>query len=130
MIAADGSKPVAVFTHHPPFMVPVGPDPLNFETPEALERLRAALTHSPGVVGVFSGHVHRPAEGSVGHIPAIVVPCIATPLRKGPYPPAAKGNPLYFVHRFDGARFETEVRIVGQGAIGGIDSIRQDVANA
>ena len=110
----ETTKPIAVFAHHPPFQVPVGPDPLNFETPEMLERLRRALQHSQRVVGVFSGHVHRPAEGYVGHIPAIVVPCIATPLRKGEYPPHVKNCPIYYVHRFDPAwGFTTETRIVG-----------------
>ncbi len=93
LIDAETTKPIAVFAHHPPFMVPVGPDPLNFETPEMMERLCQALQHSERVAAVFSGHVHRPAEGHVGRIPAVVVPCIATPLRKGEYPPRIKGRP-------------------------------------
>ena len=86
LIDAETTKPIAVFTHHPPFEVTVGPDPLNFETPEMMSRLRQALQHSGRVVAVFSGHVHRAAEGHVGSIPATVVPCIATTLRKGEYP--------------------------------------------
>jgi Icc protein len=116
MIDVEVSKPVAVFAHHPPFKVPVGPDPLNFETPEMMERLRQALQHSGRVVAVFSGHVHRAAEGHVGSIPAIVVPCIATTLRKGEYPAYMKKRPVYYVHRFDPVwGFATEARIVGTG---------------
>jgi 3',5'-cyclic AMP phosphodiesterase CpdA len=116
MIDAETSKPVAVFAHHPPFEVKVGPDPINFETLEAMERLRRALQHSGRVVAVFSGHVHRPAEGHVGRIPAIVMPCIATTLRKGEYPPHMKTRPVYYVHRFDpDGGFTTEARIVGAG---------------
>ena len=59
-----------------------------------------------------------------------MVPCIATPLRKGAYPPPVENNPVYFVHRFDGAHFNTEVRVVGHGNIGGIEMLKQDVANA
>ena len=116
LIDSETSKPIAVFAHHPPFEVTVGPDPLNFETPEIMSRLRRALQHSGRVVAVFSGHVHRAAEGHVGSIPAIVMPCIATTLRKGEYPPHMKKRPVYYVHRFDPVwGFITEARIVGTG---------------
>jgi 3',5'-cyclic AMP phosphodiesterase CpdA len=114
LIDAETTKPIAVFAHHPPFEVPVGPDPLNFETPEMMARLRRALQHSGRVVAVFSGHVHRAAAGHVGSIPATVMPCIATTLRKGEYPAQMKIRPVYHVHRFDPVwGFVTETRIVG-----------------
>jgi len=114
LIDAETTKPVAVFTHHPPFEVPVGPHPLHFETPDAMSALRRALQHSGRVVAVFSGHVHRPARGQVGSIPASVMPCIATTLRKGEYPADMKTRPVYHVHRFDPVwGFATETRIVG-----------------
>lgn len=116
LIDADPTKPIAVLAHHPPFEVPVGPDPLNFETPETMQRLRQALQHSGRVVAVFSGHVHRGTAGHVGRIPAIVVPCIATTLRKGEYPTQMKTRPVYYVHRFDPVwGFATEARIVATG---------------
>src|SRR5215471_8894418 len=87
LIDAETTKPIAVFTHHPPFEVLVGPDRFHFETTETVSRLRQALQHSGRVVAVFSGHVHRAAAGYVGSIPATVVQCIATTLRKGEYPP-------------------------------------------
>jgi 3',5'-cyclic-AMP phosphodiesterase len=114
LIDAETSKPIAVFTHHPPFEVTVGPDRINFETPEIMSRLRRALQHSGRVVAVFGGHVHRAAEGHVGSIPAVVVPCIATTLRKGEYPAQMKRAPVYYIHRFDPVwGFATEARIVG-----------------
>ena len=114
MIDAETSKPIAVFTHHPPFEVTVGPDPLHFETPAVMSGLRRALQHSGRVVAIFSGHVHRAAVGHVGNIPAIVMPCIATTLRKGKYPAQMKTRPVYQVHRFDPVwGFATETRIVG-----------------
>ena len=116
LIDAETTKPIAVFTHHPPFEVMVGPDPLNFETPAIMSRLRRTLQHSGRVVAVFSGHVHRAAAGHVGSIPATVVPCIATTLRKGEYPTQMKIRPVYHVHRFDPVwGFATETRIVGTG---------------
>jgi 3',5'-cyclic-AMP phosphodiesterase len=113
LIEAETTKPVAVFTHHPPFEVLVGPDRLHFETMEGMLRLRGALQRSRRVIAVFSGHVHRAAEGRVGGIPAMVVQCIATTLRKGQYPTRMKQRPVYLIHRFDPVcGFITETRIV------------------
>ena len=114
LIDAETTKPIAVFTHHPPFVVTVGPHPLHFETPEPMSRLQRALQHSGRVVAIFSGHVHRSAAGHVGNIPASVVPCTATTLRKGDYPTHLKERPIYYLHRFDrDCGFVTESRIVG-----------------
>ena len=119
MIDAETEKPIAVFAHHPPFEVPVGPDPLNFDTPEMMARLRQALQHSGRVIAVFSGHVHRGTAGHVGSIPATVMPSIATTLRKGEYPALMKTRPVYHIHRFDPVwGFTTESRIVGTGPQG------------
>jgi 3',5'-cyclic-AMP phosphodiesterase len=114
LIDAEATKPIAIFAHHPPFEVSVGPDPLNFETPEMMLRLRQVLQNAFRVVASFSGHVHRAAEGRIGNIPATVVPCIATTLRKGEYPTYMKMRPVYYVHRFDPRwGFATETRIAG-----------------
>ncbi len=114
LIDAETTKPIAVFTHHPPFEVTVGPERLHFETPEIMSRLRRAVRHSGRVVGVFSGHVHRAAEGDIASTPATVVPCIATTLRYGEYPARMKRRPVYYIHRFDPVwGFATEARIVG-----------------
>jgi Icc protein len=113
LISADANKPVAVFTHHPPFEVTVGPDRFHFETTASMTLLREALQHFGHVVAIFSGHVHRGTAGRVGRIPATVVPCVATTLRKGEYPPHMKTRPVYHLHRYDPAwGFATESRIV------------------
>lgn len=113
MIEAETTKPIAVFAHHPPFEVPVGPDPINFERPEMMERLRRAVQHSGRVITVMSGHVHRGTAGRIGTITATVMPSIATTLRKGEYPAHMKTLPVYHIHRFDpDSGFTTEARIV------------------
>jgi Icc protein len=114
MIDAETTKPIAVFAHHPPFEVMVGPDRIHFETTQAMAELRRALQHSGRVVAIFSGHVHRAAAGDVAGIPATVVQCIATTLRRGAYPAEMIEQPVYHIHRFDPAwGFATETRIVG-----------------
>jgi Icc protein len=113
MADADHTKPIAAFTHHPPFEVSVGPERLHYKDHATMERLRDALQHSPRVVGVFSGHVHRSTGGYVGNIRASVMQCIATSLRKGDYPIQMKTRPVYQVHRFDPDwGFASETRIV------------------
>jgi 3',5'-cyclic-AMP phosphodiesterase len=115
-LVGTGTKPIAFFTHHPPFEVTVGPERLHFETPEMMSRLSQALQQSGRVAAVFSGHVHRAAAGHAGAIPAMVVQCVATTLRRGEYPPHMKTRPVYYIHRFDPAwGFATETRIVGAG---------------
>ena len=113
MVEADSSKPIAVFAHHPPFMVPEGPEPLHFETEEVMQTLRQALLQSKRIVAIYCGHVHRGVPGAVGDIPVMVMPSVATGLRKGDYPHPIAGRPVYHIHRFDPAcGFSTEARIV------------------
>jgi 3',5'-cyclic-AMP phosphodiesterase len=121
LVGKTPGKPIAVFTHHPPFEVTVGPDRLHFETAEVMAELAHALQRCGRVAAVFSGHVHRAAEGRVGTIPASVVPCIATVLRKGDYPAPMKTRPVYHLHRFDPIwGFVTETRMAGtEPAAGG-----------
>jgi Icc protein len=112
LLDADARKPIAVFTHHPPFLVPEGPEPLHFESAETMAVLARALNHSGRVAEVFSGHVHRAAFGYVGSIPATVMTATATPLRRGHYPNHLRNVPVYHVHRFDPVwGFVTETRL-------------------
>jgi hypothetical protein len=115
LLAAEPNKPIAVFTHHPPFEVTVGPDRFHFENMDGMARLCGALARCNRVLALFSGHVHRATSGQIGRIPASVVPCIATTLRKGDYPAHMQTRPVYHLHRYDPAYgFVTESRIVSQ----------------
>jgi 3',5'-cyclic-AMP phosphodiesterase len=113
LIAAEGQRPTAIFMHHPPVTVTVGPDPLNFVTAEAMASLQQTLQRAGRVVAVFCGHVHRSTWGRIAHIPVMVAPCTATSLRKGDFPPPMQSRPVYHLHRLNSAcELVTEVRIV------------------
>jgi 3',5'-cyclic-AMP phosphodiesterase len=117
LIEAENRRPIAMFMHHPPFMVTVGPDPLNFVTPEAMANLQRFLERSGRVAAVFCGHVHRSTWGRIGNIPVMVAPCTATTLRKGDFPAQMQSRPVYHLHRLNSAReLVTEVRIVAAPA--------------
>lgn len=115
LIETESQRPTAVFMHHPPFTVTVGPDPLNFVTAEAMASLQATLERSGRVVAVFCGHVHRSTWGRIGNIPVMVAPCTATTLRKGDFPSQMQGRPIYHLHRLTSAcELVTELRIVAR----------------
>lgn len=114
MIDADGTRPIAAFTHHPPYEVSVGPDPIHFHDLEAMEALCSGLQHGDCVIHLSSGHVHRATYGSVGNIPATVMSAVSTTLRRGEYPDHMAGRPVYQLHRYaPGDGFITETRIAG-----------------
>ncbi len=113
MANTESKKPVAVFAHHPPFLVDEGPDPLHFESPEILQIFRHELQRFDSAIGIFCGHVHRGVAGLVGDIPALVMPCIATSLRRGEYPSDLAVCPIYHIHKYDPDwGFSSEIRIV------------------
>ena len=63
-------------------------------------------------------------EGFVGRIPARVVQCIATTLRRGDYSPQMKTRPVYHIHRFDPAPDPSKAGWVTPGQ----SSVRNDGA--
>lgn len=114
LIGEDSARPVAVFMHHPPFEVLVGPERMHFESQAVMANLRDALQQSGRVTAIFCGHVHRPTDGYVGKIPVTVATALSTTLRKGEYPEHMAGRPIYCVHRFDtSGRLSTETRVAG-----------------
>ncbi|MGI9401931.1 MAG: metallophosphoesterase [Rhizobiaceae bacterium] len=114
MLNADTNKPVAIFAHHPPFLVSEGPDPLHFESIEIMERFRHELLRYTLIKSIFCGHVHRGVAGYVGNIPVLVMPSIATTLRRGDYPPELETSPVYHVHEFeDDWGFSSVLHVVG-----------------
>lgn len=81
MLAADTTRPAAVFLHHPPFDVTVAPDPFQFEQRAEAEAVVAELARHRHVIGLYCGHIHRGFETHVGELPASVVSSVAVDVR-------------------------------------------------
>ena len=115
-LASAPERPTAIFLHHPPFEVLVGPDRWHFDDRAVGDQLANVISAAENVVGVFCGHVHRLTTGTVGGVPALVGSAVASELRYGEYPEAADRQPIYFLHHFDTeGRFRTELRIADAG---------------
>lgn len=100
-VAADPEKPIAVFAHHPPFLVDQGPEPMHFDTRETMDRFCQTLLNAQNITNLYCAHVHRSIAGNVGPIPALIMTAVATPLRWGDIPENLKTLPMYYVHEYD-----------------------------
>lgn len=98
LLAADSSRPAALFLHHPPFEVHAAPDPIHFEDWADVEALKPILARNRQICGVFCGHVHRSVEGVVGEVRASTVSCVAVDLRKGVPRATAADPPMFQIH--------------------------------
>ena len=94
MLAADSSRPAAVFVHHPPFEVSVGPEPRHYNDWGEAQRLIATIGRHTQVCGVFCGHVHRAFETALGAVPAHVVSSVISDLRWDNPPSTEHGEPV------------------------------------
>ena len=116
-LAEAPARPTALFMHHPPFDVPTAPDPFAFRRRRAVDDLAAVVSRHPRVVGIFTGHMHRPWTATVGGAAASSIPSVAVDLRFGLYPPTMAGRPIYQVHRFeDDWSLASETRLPASGA--------------
>ena len=109
-----GSKPAALFLHHPPFEILVGPDKYHYIDMAAMDRLVREINRTGTVAGLFAGHVHRPTFGQIGRTICCVAPAAATSVRFGHYPKTIIERPIYLIHRFErDGNFSSETRVVG-----------------
>jgi 3',5'-cyclic AMP phosphodiesterase CpdA len=99
MLAADRSRPAMLFMHHPPFEVPVGPDPVHFESWDDVEALMARLGRYDHISGIYCGHVHRNFEAEIGAVPASIVSCVAVDLQKGKNEGSIQNQPMLKSYR-------------------------------
>jgi 3',5'-cyclic-AMP phosphodiesterase len=100
-LAEDRGKVTALFMHHPPFEVRESKYRWQFESQEAIDRMRRALDGQSHVVRGFCGHSHRSAAGKLGEVLVSSAPSVAIDLRLGEFPDEFQSAPLYQIHRFD-----------------------------
>jgi 3',5'-cyclic-AMP phosphodiesterase len=110
-LAEERGKPTALFMHHPPFEVRASKYKWQFDSQEAIARMRRALDGQSHVVGGFCGHTHRSAAGKLGDLLVRSVPSVAIDLRLGDFPDEFQSTPVYQIHKFDSHRgFVSELR--------------------
>ncbi len=98
LLSIDADRPTVVFMHHPPFEVPVAPDPFQFVSRDNANACMELLKQHSSIRGLFCGHVHRPFATHVGCIPASVMTAVALDLRFGESKPHAPDTPLFVLH--------------------------------
>ena len=102
MLAFDQSKPAAVFLHHPPFKVSVGPYPWHFEDWSHVEALMALFEKYDHIQGLYCGHVHRSFETTIGSMQAYVVSSVASDIRWDKPASSTENVPIFMDHTIDG----------------------------
>lgn len=94
MLAADSSRPVAIFMHHSPFEATAIPDPFQFERWQEVERFHELLAAYKQVAGIYCGHIHRNAGVAIGGIRIQAITCMACDLRKGELTDKERSEPV------------------------------------
>ena len=116
ILAAEGSKPTALFMHHSPFNVPGadGPYSFQYERHEAVDAFWEIVGRHPNIVRLFCGHAHRLTETTINGVVCSTMPSVATNLHVGELPSEAVGKTLYVLHHFDERlnMFESSLRVV------------------
>ena len=100
LLSQAPEKPAAVFMHHPPFDVPVAPEPFQFLDPDNAADCLNILKRHQSVRGLYCGHMHRPYESRINNSPAVVMTAVALGVRFGETGPVAPTTPLFLLHEF------------------------------
>ena len=90
-----------LFIHHPPFDIDdhyVG----GYRRPEEARALEDIVNRHPQVMGMLCGHVHWLIERDWAGTQARIMPSIAVDVRHGIDESAARGQPIYLLHRLSG----------------------------
>jgi 3',5'-cyclic AMP phosphodiesterase CpdA len=95
MLAADTSKPVAIFMHHPPFEAHEIPDPVQFLDWADVEKFIAIIKRYENISAIFCGHLHRTISSQAGGIEASSISCMAGDLRRGDVSDAQRKEPMF-----------------------------------
>lgn len=107
-LSADPERPTLIFLHHPPRAVgSAWIDAIGLRNPEPL---RSLLKRSPGVKGIFCGHIHQVYEGHFSGVPLYATPSASFQFKPGRAELQLDVVPPGFRWiKLDGNRFETGV---------------------
>ncbi len=95
------NRPTVLFIHHPPF--DVGDHYIGgYRRPEEAAALKEIVARHSQVIALICGHVHWPIEREWAGTQARIMPSVAVDLRKGVDESAARGRPVYMLHRLAG----------------------------
>ena len=100
-LSGEPERPTLLFIHHPPFDVGdhyVG----GYRLPEEAVALEDIVSRYPQVKGLLCGHVHWPVERRWAETEARIMPSVAIDVRNGIDEIAARGRPVYLLHRLPG----------------------------
>ncbi len=86
LLRRAGDRRVVIFMHHPPYDVTEADERFRFqfEDRDCLVEFADIVSRHGNVQHIYCGHSHRASVGSVGGVPASIVPSIAVDLRMGP----------------------------------------------
>ncbi len=101
VLSEQTNRPTLLFIHHPPFDVGehyVG----GYRQPGEAAALAEIVASHPQVIGLLCGHVHWPVEVRWAGTEARIMPSVAVDVRNGIDETAAKGRPIYLLHRLLG----------------------------
>lgn len=102
ILRAQPERPTLLFIHHPPF--DVGEHYVRgYRRPEEAAALEDIVQRQSQVVGVLCGHVHWPVDREWAGTRARIMPSVAIDVRKGVDENAARGRPVYLLHRLSAA---------------------------
>ena len=97
-LSEQPDRPTLLFIHHPPFDVDdhyVG----GYRHADEASALEGIVGRHDQVVAMLCGHVHWPVERPWAGTEARIMPSIAVDVRKGIDEGAARGQPIYLLHR-------------------------------
>ncbi len=102
VLSSRPDQPTLLFIHHPPFNIDdhyLG----GYRRPEEAAALGDIVCRHRQVAGLICGHVHWPIEREWAGTQARIMPSVAVDLRKGIDESAARGRPVYMLHRLSSA---------------------------
>ena len=107
-------NPVAIFMHHPSFVMANNPYPFQFIDQAPADRFNELVSGFDNIKGIFCGHAHRNTTGTVGNIAGMTLTAMSLDRRKGTYGEKFDNKPIYqLIELNDDDGFKTTLQAAG-----------------